>query len=83
MAGKNDLPLAGRVAVITGASRGLGAALARALSAKGARLLLVARNPAALGDVAMLAGFEEDITAAVQNGAEVEVNPHESLLRVI
>jgi predicted aconitase with swiveling domain len=38
---------------------------------------------AALGDVAMLAGFEEDITAAVQNGAEVEVNPHESLLRVI
>ncbi len=38
---------------------------------------------AALGDVAMLAGFEEDITAAVSNGAEVEVNPQESLLKVI
>ena len=30
---------------------------------------------AALGDVAMLAGFDEDITAAVPDGAEVEVNP--------
>jgi predicted aconitase with swiveling domain len=38
---------------------------------------------AALGDVAMLAGFEEDITAAVPNGAEVEVNPQENLLRVV
>ena len=38
---------------------------------------------AALGDVAMLAGFEEDITAAVPNGAEVEVNPQQNLLRVV
>src|SRR6267378_7247985 len=30
---------------------------------------------AALGDVSMLAGFDEDITAAIPNGAEVEVNP--------
>src|ERR1700761_4798224 len=30
---------------------------------------------AALGDVSMLAGFDEDITAAVANGAEVEVDP--------
>src|SRR3954470_9548041 len=30
---------------------------------------------AALGDVPMLAGFAEDITAAIPNGAQVEVNP--------
>jgi len=38
---------------------------------------------AALGEVAMLAGFEENITAAVPNGAEVEVNPQEKWLRLI
>jgi predicted aconitase with swiveling domain len=38
---------------------------------------------AALGEVAMLAGFEEDITASVPDGAEVEVNPQEKWLRVI
>ncbi len=31
----------------------------------------------------MLAGFDEDITAAVPNGAEVEVNPQEKWLKVI
>jgi predicted aconitase with swiveling domain len=38
---------------------------------------------AALGDIPMLAGFDEDITAAVPNGAEVEVNPQMSLLTVV
>ena len=38
---------------------------------------------AALGDVPMLAGFDEDITAAVPNGAEVEVNPQMSLLTIV
>jgi predicted aconitase with swiveling domain len=38
---------------------------------------------AALGDLALLAGFEEDITAAVPNGAEVEVDPQQNLLRVV
>jgi predicted aconitase with swiveling domain len=37
---------------------------------------------AALGDVPMLAGFDVDITAAVPNGAEVEVNPQMSLLTI-
>jgi predicted aconitase with swiveling domain len=37
---------------------------------------------AALGDVPMLAGFDVDITAAVPNGAEIEVNPQMSLLTV-
>ena len=38
---------------------------------------------AALGHVSMLAGFDEDITAAVANGAEVEVNPQRGLLTVL
>ena len=38
---------------------------------------------AALGDVAMLAGFDEDITSAVPDGAEVEVDPAQSLLKLI
>ncbi len=38
---------------------------------------------AALGEVAMLAGFDEDITASVPNGAEVEVNPQEKWLRIV
>ena len=51
-------------------------------------LVLNSVNPilaqgAALGDVAMLAGFDEDITSAVPNGAEVEVNPAEGWLKVI
>ena len=37
---------------------------------------------AALGDVTMLAGFDEDITAAIPNGAEVEVNPAQGLLKL-
>ena len=38
---------------------------------------------AALGEVAMLAGFDEDITDVVPDGAEVEVNPQEKWLRVL
>src|SRR5689334_2967588 len=41
----------GRGALITGASRGLGRALAEALAARGARLALVAREAGPLGDV--------------------------------
>jgi len=33
--------------------------------------------------VSMLAGFDEDITAAIAHGAEVEVNPEAHSLRVV
>ena len=38
---------------------------------------------AALGDVPMLSGFETDITAAIPNGAELEVNQEMRLVKII
>lgn len=47
-----DLGLAGRVAVVTAASKGLGRATAVALAAEGAMVVLNARNRVALDDLA-------------------------------
>jgi uncharacterized protein len=38
---------------------------------------------AALGDVPMLAGFDEDITAAIPHGAQVEVNPEARSISIL
>ena len=47
-----DLGLKGKACIVTGASRGIGLATARGLCAEGADVLLVARDPDALGEAA-------------------------------
>jgi 3-oxoacyl-[acyl-carrier protein] reductase len=51
-----DLGLAGRTYVVTGASRGLGYAVARALYAEGAAVVLAARDPGPLEEAAQRLG---------------------------
>ncbi|WAT18174.1 SDR family NAD(P)-dependent oxidoreductase [Aurantiacibacter sp. MUD11] len=51
----NEKPLAGKIALVTGASRGIGAATAKALAAKGAHVVLTARK------VKDLEAVEDDI----------------------
>lgn len=46
-----DQPLAGRVALITGASRGLGASMARTMAGAGAHVILLARTQGALEEL--------------------------------
>lgn len=60
-----DLQLSDKRAVVTGASRGIGLAAARALVAEGARVALVARNEAALRRAAAQLGGPEHAQVAV------------------
>jgi NAD(P)-dependent dehydrogenase (short-subunit alcohol dehydrogenase family) len=68
--------LAGRVAVVTGASRGIGAATAAAIAAAGAQVVLAARDRAALDGVAsairQAGGSAMAVPTDVGQAAEVE-----------
>ena len=60
--------LDGRIALITGASRGIGAAVAERFAAEGARLILAARTPGALEEI-------DDRVAAAANGPTATLVP--------
>jgi NAD(P)-dependent dehydrogenase (short-subunit alcohol dehydrogenase family) len=60
----SDAPLTGRTALITGASRGIGAATARALAGAGARVALVARGASGLESLA------HEFAAAAHDGGD-------------
>ena len=66
-----DLELAGKVAVVTGASRGIGLAIARSLGAEGAKLAVCARGEEALGAAAdELSGLGIDVYHAAVDLAD-------------
>jgi NAD(P)-dependent dehydrogenase (short-subunit alcohol dehydrogenase family) len=65
-----DLQLNNSVIIVTGASRGIGAATARLLATEGARLVLVSRDEAALAALAKELPAEVQIIACDMNGAD-------------
>lgn len=68
--------LTGRVAIVTGGSRGLGLAMARALGAAGARLVLTARKEAELAEaVAALAAEGIAAEGVPLDGADLAAVP--------
>ena len=72
--------LAGRVAVVTGASRGIGLATATALAAEGARVALLARGAAALGEAARaMDGLALAVPCDVRDQGDIDI----AVLRIV
>jgi uncharacterized protein len=85
-------PYVGKILVLDTAKGGVATAwMLHEMAARGIvpeALVFNSVNPilaqgAAFGDVPMLAGFEEDITGAIPNGAQVEVNPDARTISVM
>ena len=80
-----DLGLAGKVAIVTGASQGIGRAIAHALATEGADLVLTARRREQLDDVAAEVekiGTQAHVVAAdVTDGASAQTILDETLGR--
>ncbi len=74
----SDKKLNGKVAVISGSSKGLGRAMAMALAAEGASVALVARHPERLGET------EREIAAAggVARSFQADVSVEDDVLRL-
>ncbi|MGY2079177.1 SDR family oxidoreductase [Modestobacter sp. SYSU DS0657] len=62
----------GRTALVTGASRGIGLAIARALVDRGARVVVTARRPEALAEAVEALGGPEKAVAVAGNVADAE-----------
>ncbi len=68
-----DLKLAGKVALVTGSSRGIGLATAKAFAAEGCRLMLSARSAEPLADAAnKLRATGAEVAAHVADVAKPE-----------
>jgi NAD(P)-dependent dehydrogenase (short-subunit alcohol dehydrogenase family) len=65
-----DIRLDGKVALVTGASRGIGKAIAAELAASGARVMLSARKPDVLAEAAAEIGGDVDVYPA--NSGDIE-----------
>src|SRR5215813_10404016 len=70
-------PISGQVVFVTGAARGIGAAAAKQLAARGAKLALVGLEPDELAKVAAACGpdaawFEADVTDTAALEAAVQ-----------
>ena len=77
--GRGLFDLSGRVAIVTGTSRGLGQTFARALARAGADLVLTSRNGASLEE------FEAELKALGRRALslELDVRDHGSIARMV
>ena len=82
----------GKILVLDTAKGGVATAwMLREMASRGVvplALVLNSVNPiiaqgAAFGDLTLLAGFDEDVTAAIPHGATVEIDPATRTLRVV
>jgi NAD(P)-dependent dehydrogenase (short-subunit alcohol dehydrogenase family) len=67
-----DTTMAGRTALVTGASRGIGLGIARSLVDRGARVVLTARKPEALAQAVEELGGEDVAVAVAGNAGDAD-----------
>jgi NAD(P)-dependent dehydrogenase (short-subunit alcohol dehydrogenase family) len=68
----SETTMAGRTALVTGASRGIGLGIARSLVDRGARVVLTARKPDALAQAVEQLGGPEVAVAVAGNAADAD-----------